>query len=185
MEADRPLPAPWPSLPPLLSAHRRGRKRGLGAEGSLGTPVLPATVPPPWPGNGSVNPKLRPCPLPWAVLPPPEGWSPSPPAWMEPSPLLTQTPLMLCPCSATTAAEAPVMDGHTARPGHSPGRLSVWEPTSPAAPLLDPLLKAARLRLPLAPNRPVAEVWSLSCLSLKMCVCVCLCLHSLLGGGLA
>lgn len=77
------------------------------------------------------------------------------------------------------------MDGHTARQGHSQGRLSVWEPTSPAAPLLDPLLKAARLRLPLAPNRPVAEVWSLSCLSLKMCVCVCLCLHSLLGGGLA
>lgn len=85
----------------------------------------------------------------------------------------SQAPLMFCLCPGMMAAEGLATDGHVpsgrARLGHPQEWPIAWETISLAAPLLDPLRKAVRRWLPLAP-KPVAELWSLCCLSLKVCV---------------
>lgn len=100
------------------------------------------------PGNGSMNPKLGPCPLLWATLSSVASASPEESAegWGHVSPSLggdttsaeSHTSRMLCLCPATTAAEGLAMDGSrspqagpgtgTHKDGPQPGRPPALQP---------------------------------------------------------
>lgn len=76
--------------------------------------------------------------------------------------------------SSTVAAEDLEGDGHTSPQAGQVGAPTRMALSLGAHPLLDPLPKAVGQRLPLARTKPVGELWSLCCPSLKVCV-VCLC----------